>query len=130
MDTFKLIGIGICGTVLAITVKQYRPEFSVLVAVITSVVLLFYTASGFSDIIGQMNEIIHRSGIDREYLTVILKLVGIAYITQFAAEICRDSGQGAIALKLEAAGKIVVLMLSMPVISRFLEVCIDAVNRI
>ena len=66
-----------------------------------------------------------KSGVDLSYFTLIVKIIGIAYVTQLASEICKDAGQGAVALKVELAGKALVMLMTMPVLSQFLQVIIE-----
>lgn len=128
MDIFKLIGIALCGAVLSLSVKQYRQEFAVLIGIITGLILLGSVTDGLGEIFNSMNIIIEKSGVKYEYLAAILKIVGICLITQFSAEVCRDAGQNAIASKLEIAGKILILTLTIPIINDFLDICINTVN--
>lgn len=129
-DILKIIGIGLIGGILAITVRQYRREFGVLTALATAIVVFIYAADMLGNIIIGLESLINETGVDIKYFTSVVKVVGIAYITQFGAEILRDSGENAIALKLELAGKIFIMGLTLPIISDFLRACIEAVNLI
>lgn len=130
MDIFKLIGIGLTGGFLSLALREYRREFSVLIGAATAVAMLF----GITDILRNVLEafwsLAEKSGVETKYFAAIIKVVGVAYITQFAAEILRDSGENAVALKVELAGKVFILGLTLPILTGFLEVCIDAVNCI
>lgn len=128
MDIFKLIGIALCGTVLSLAVKEYRQEFSICIGIITGLIILFFISDSLSDIFHQFHDIIEKSGIKNEYLAAILKITGICLLSQFSAEVCRDAGQNAIASKLEMAGKILILTLTVPIINDFLDICINAIN--
>jgi stage III sporulation protein AD len=55
------------------------------------------------------------------YFTSVLKITGIAYISEFGAEICRDAGEGAIASKIEMAGKVIIIALAIPVITSLID---------
>ena len=69
-----------------------------------------------------LRDITARAGVESRYIGVVLKIMGIAYISQFASELCRDAGEGAIASKIEVAGKIIIMTISMPIIYSLLEV--------
>ena len=129
-DIFKIIGIGLTGGILAITVKQYKPELAVLVSLATGVLLFFSVAGGLGDIWNAMKSVVQRCQIEEKYFTSVMKVAGIAYVTQFGAELCRDSGENAVASKIELAGKVFVLMLTMPIIQSFLDICIKALQSI
>lgn len=127
-DIVKIVGIGLVGGILAMTVRQYRREFGVLTGLATVVVIFIYAADMLGGIISGMERLINETGVEVKYFTSVVKVVGIAYITQFGAEILRDSGENAVALKLELAGKIFIMSLTLPIISDFLHACIEAVN--
>lgn len=128
MDIFKIIGVGLVGGILSITVKQYRKEYAVLVGLATVLIILFFTLGTLETAIGQISLITEKSGVDTRYFTAVIKVVGVAYITQFGAEILRDGGEGAIALKVEMAGKVFILGLTIPIVAEFLEVCVNALS--
>lgn len=130
MDIFKLIGIGLIGGFLSLTVKGYRREFSVLIGAATAIAILFGAADMLREVIDAFWALTEKSGVDMKYFVIVIKVVGVAYITQFAAEILRDSGENAVALKVELAGKVFILGLTMPILTSFLEVCINALDSI
>ena len=130
MDIFKIIGIGIVGGVLSITVKQYKKEYAVLVGLAVITVILFFTLDTLAESINQIYAITEKSGVDVRYFVAVMKVGGVAYITQCGAEILRDGGENAIALKVELAGKVYILGLTLPIVTEFLEVCINALSAI
>lgn len=129
-DILKITGIGLVGGILAMTVRQYRREFGVLTGLVTAVIIFMYAADMLGNIISGLESLIDETGIDIKYFTSVVKVVGIAYITQFGAEILRDSGENAIALKLELTDKIFIMGLTLPIIADFLRACIDAVRML
>ena len=140
MDIFKIIGVGLIGGILSMTVKQYKKEYALLVALATVTVILFFTLDTLETAISQISLITEKSGVtldgentfsyDHVYFTAVMKVVGVAYITQFGAEILRDGGEGAIALKVELAGKVFILGLTLPIVTEFLEVCVNALSAV
>ena len=131
MDIFKIIGVGLIGGILSMTVKQYKKEYALLVALATVTVILFFTLDTLETAISQISLITEKSGVDTRYFTAVMKVVGVAYITQFGAEILRDGGgEGAIALKVELAGKVFILGLTLPIVTEFLEVCVNALSAV
>lgn len=128
MDIFMISAIACIGTVFAVLLKGTKPEMAVGVSIVTCLILILSCADGIKSVFSDFGSIIEISGIDMKYFTAVIKVIGIAYITQFAAEICRDSGQASIAVKTELAGKICVLILTMPIIKGFLELVINVLN--
>lgn len=130
MDIFRIIAIGLIGGILTMTVRQYKSEYGILVALVTVTVILFLTLDTLSAAIEQITAITEKSGVDTRYITAVMKVVGVAYITQFGAEMLRDGGEGAIAMKVELAGKVFILGLTLPIVGEFLEVCVNALSAV
>lgn len=122
MEISKIVGIGIIGTILAVTVKSYRAELGICVAIATGTVIFFAALPQLEEAFAVIEEICEQSEATVEYFKVIIKVIGIAYITQFAAELARDAGEGAVAKKLEFAGKASVLCVIAPVVKNLLDV--------
>ena len=128
MSFIQLIGIATAGAVVSVLLKNYRPEFAVCTAILTGVILLINIIGLLGNVISVIGKIVDAGGLDAKYFMIIMKITGISYITEIASQLCKDSGQGAVAVKIELVGKLFILMYSMPVILGFLEVCADAVN--
>lgn len=126
----KIAGIGFMGGMLALTVKKDKPEFALLISLVCAVMIAFEVIKGVGNVMGQIDRIIVQCGIDIMYLEVSLKAMGIAYVSQFAAEILRDGGEGAIASKVEMAGKVAILIITVPVLGALLEMCLKVVQSI
>ena len=129
-ELIKIAGVGFVGGMLALTVKKDKPEAALMTALGTSVLILISVTEKIGGIINDLRIMIENCGVDIKYFVIAIKAVGVAYIAQFAAEILRDCGEGAIASKVEAAGKIFILSLAMPVMASFLELCVKVVNGI
>lgn len=122
MEITTIIGVGIIGTILAVTVKNYRPEIGICISLATGILILCQAAKGLGDITSKVVEICESAGIDRGFFGASVKVICIAYVTQFASELAKDAGEGAIAKKLELAGKTLVLVSIVPVIENLLSV--------
>ena len=130
MDIFKIIGVGLVGGVLSMTVKQYKKEYAILVGLATVVVILFFTLDTLSTAIAQISLITEKSGVDVRYFVAVMKVVGVAYITQFGAEILRDGGENAIAPKVELAGPVFMLGLTLQIGTVFQGGVVDALSAL
>ena len=122
MDITVIIGIGIVGALLSVTVKSYRPELALCISIATGILIFLFCADGIADVIRQMRQMCETSGVDTAFFGVALKVIAIAYVTEFASEAAKDAGEGAIAKKLEFAGKTAVLVVMMPVIKNLTQV--------
>ena len=129
-DIMKIAGIGFMGGMLALTVKKDKPEFALLISLVCAIIIAFEVIKGVGNVMGQIDRIIVQCGIDIMYLEVSLKAMGIAYVSQFAAEILRDGGEGAFASKVEMAGNVAILIITVPVLGALLEMCLKVVQSI
>lgn len=125
MEIFKIIALGILICIVIIIVKQIKPEFAVLVLIAGSIIMLCYLFNYFTNILGVFDKIISKTGINAELFSIILKIVGIGYLIEFAANICSDSGNPAIADKIVLGGKLIILTVSMPIITNLLDIIVE-----
>ena len=118
---FQIIAIGLAGAILSLTVKAYRPEFSVYISIVCGVVLFTIIIAQLSDITGFVSDLFDRTGYGRTYFPILLKILAIAYLTDFVTQICKDAGENGIASKTELAGKVFILYVSLPVFSSIIS---------
>ncbi len=121
-DVVKIIGIGLLAVILIIIIKQYRPEFALYISLIAGILILYLSLDKISNIINLLRNICDKSGINKEFLEILIKMTGIAYLTEFAISICKDSGETAIANKVELGSKVIIISMSIPIIYNLLEV--------
>lgn len=127
MDVLQIVAIGLIATVLIVVVKSQRPELAVLLSVAAGVILFLLVLGKISSIIDIVRDLTSRAGINMVYLGVILKIMGIAYIAEFGAQICRDAGEGAVATKIEFAAKILIMVLAVPIVVAVLQALLKLV---
>ena len=124
MELLKIVAFGIVFSFLIIVTKQLKPEFSLLIIIAGSCVILLYLLQYIDSVIYDIDNIITQTGINKELFIIILKIIGVGYLVEFGANICIDSGNQSIADKIILAGKVVILSVSMPVISNLLNTII------
>jgi len=128
MDIFKIVGIGIAAAVLAVFLRNWRGEIALQISLVAVIVIFFALLPNVKTMFGVFQDISVKIGVDAKYLKVILKVIGVAYVTQFGAELCRDAGEGAIASKIEFGGKVMIVAMSVPIMYSFLEVVEKIIN--
>lgn len=121
MDIIKIIGIGLISLVITIIVKQYKPEFAVYISLIAGALILMLVFDKLSEMIKLLNNLASKSAINSKFISLLIKITGIAILTEFAVSICKDSGETAIANKMDIGGKIMIIAVSVPIISSLLE---------
>jgi len=121
MEVVKIIGIGLIALIIIIILRQYKPDFAIYVSIIAGVLILLLSFSNISGVINLLKNISNRANINSEFLGIILKITGIAILTEFAVSICQDSGEKSIANKIDIGGKVIIITISLPIISSLLE---------
>ena len=124
-EIIKILGIGLISLVIAIILKQYRPEYAIYVSIIAGILILFLAMDKLSGIINLLQSIADKTYINKQFLGILLKITGIAIITEFAVSICADAGEKAIATKIEIGSKVIIIAISIPIISSLLELIIE-----
>ena len=103
MDIVKIAGIGLSGCIMAILVKKYLPDLSVLISIITGVVILRIAMEAIQPVLSMITELFSASGLHDDYGKLVVRALGICLIAGFAADSCRDGGESALANKVELA---------------------------
>ena len=125
MEIVKIIGIGITALIIIIILKQYKPEFAVYISIIAGIIILLMSMSKLSAIVTVLSNLGSKVGAGSQFLKILLKVTGIAILTEFAVSICKDSGETAIASKIDLGGKIIIVSISIPIITALLELIIS-----
>ena len=124
MDIIKIIGIGLISLIIIIIIKEYRPEFAIYISVIAGILIIAFSLDKLTEIINILITLSNKTGINSQYLEILLKITGIAILTEFAVSICNDAGESAIATKIDLGGKIIIISISIPIIVALLELII------
>ena len=124
MEIIKIIGIGLIALIIIVVLKQYKPEFTIYVSLIAGALIFFLSLDKLSGIISILNTLADKSNINSSYIQILLKITGIAILTEYAVSICKDSGEIAIASKIDLGGKVIIISISIPIIVALLEVII------
>ena len=123
----KIIGVGLIALIAIIILKQYRPEFALYISIIAGVIILYMIIDKLGSIINLLQTISDRAGVSSQFLVLLLKITGIAFLAEFAINICKDCGEGSIASKIEIGSKIVIVSMSIPIISNLMEVILKLI---
>lgn len=115
MDIFKIIIPAMSACFLSILLKQYKPEYAFAVSLSAGIIIFLYVLPTLSSLFASVNSFTGKAKINTVYIKTALKIMGLSYITQYSAELCRDAGENALASKLEMGGKIVMLGASLPI---------------
>jgi stage III sporulation protein AD len=121
LEIIQIVGLGLIAAVLSLIVKEQKPLFSFLLALFTGIVIFLFLIGKISSIIQVLSDLAVKSSVNMVFLRTILKIIGVAYIAEFGAQIIRDAGQEAVASKIELAGKVLIMVMAIPVITVIIE---------
>lgn len=127
MDIMKIVMVGIIATVLAVLLREERPEIAVVISIVTGLVIFIFIISKLNSVMSVLKYFAAKANIDVLYFSIILKVIAIAYITEFGAQICRDAGEGTIASKVEFAGKVLIMVLAIPILAALMDIMIKII---
>lgn len=121
MDIIKIALIGIIGILLAVPLKSYRAEYSVYIGLAVCLLILTYSVNYFTRILAGMERLQDYLGDNFQYLSILFKAIGAAYVCEFCSAICKDAGYTGIAGQVETMGKMYILLIGMPVLFTLME---------
>lgn len=125
MDIIQIVLIGIIASLLYIILKEVQPTFAFLIILITSILILTIVVKQITIIMQLLKSLADKASVNSFYLETIIKIIGIAYITELGANVTKDAGLASVASKIELAGKIFILLLAIPIISAVVEVILN-----
>ena len=129
MDVFRVVGIAAAAAILARTVRSSRPELGLEIAVAGGAVMLSLCLSELTGITSAIKESLIGFGIDEAAFTPVFKVVGIACVSQIGADLCRDSGESALASKTEICGRILMASAALPTFVRLMSMLVGLIDE-
>ncbi len=124
MEIFKIILVALITVVASVILKQLKPEMTIFVSIAGGIVIILMLVNSVSNVFDGFRSLMTKTGVNSSLFKSVLKVVGIGYITEFGASICKDAGVASIADKVMFAGKICILLLCMPIVNNLLEIII------
>ena len=125
MDIIKIIGIAFIAVIIIVILKQYRPEFAIYASIIAGVLILTLASDTLAGIIDMIQSISSKTNINSDFLVILIKITGIAMLTEFAVSVCKDAGESAIASNVDVGAFLLpgtpLLLLSIPIINALID---------
>jgi stage III sporulation protein AD len=122
MNIFALAGIGIGAALAAMFLRDGKlPALALLTSLTAGIIIFLSILPQIGQIFQVFEDLAQKANLSGLYLTIVFKVLGIAYVAEFSSQLCRDAGQGSIALKIELAAKTAILLLSLPVMISILN---------
>lgn len=124
MDIIKVIGVALITTFAVMVLKPTKPEIAAVVSIAGGLVVLLMLTNALGTVFTSFTAIVDRSGIKSEVFSALLKILGIGYLTEFASGICSDAGNSSMAQKVTLAGKVIILVLALPIVKNLLDIIV------
>jgi stage III sporulation protein AD len=121
MDILQIVGLGLAVTFLALVLKEKNPVFALVVSLVAGVFILLMMVDQIRLVMDMLKSMAQNAHLNNVYVATILKIIGIAYISEFGAQIAKDAGQGSMAGKIELAGKLIILVMAIPILTAIVE---------
>ncbi|HOB87474.1 MAG TPA: stage III sporulation protein AD [Bacillota bacterium] len=121
MDIIQIVGLGLVATLLVLVLREQRPEMAMMVSLVAGAIILLLVVDRLVAAVQVITEMAVGAGINLTYLQTLLRIVGLAYLAEFGAQVCRDAGEGNIAARIEFAAKVIILVLAVPIIVAVME---------
>ena len=125
---FSVVGIALVTTCICVLLKQWNPEISMMAALLCGILIFGIILLNLTTVLDTIGKLVAGVEFDSGYLSVVLKSLGICYVTQLAADTCRDSGYSSIASKVELAGKVSVIVIAMPLFTNLVQLSVGLIQ--
>lgn len=124
----KFFVLAIVIAFLCMTVKQYKPEYTLVCQLCGVIIIFIYILSSFEDIISPLEDMISSSGIDISFFEILLKALAISVLSDISASICRDSGNNTLAKTVDLFGKTMIIVISLPILKKLADAVMGFLN--
>lgn len=128
MEIVQVVGLGLMAGALLLVVRQHRPELALLLSLAAGVVIFVAMVSRVLAVVEALQNLGSRARVDGAYMGTVLKIIGIAYLADFGGQILGDAGEKALAAKVEMAGKILILLLAIPLLLAILDTLLNLIG--
>jgi len=124
MDIVKIIGIALVTTFAVMVLRPTKPELAAVVSIAGGVIVIMMFVNALGTVLSGFTSIVNRTGINSQIFSALLKIIGIGYLADFASGICSDAGNNSMAQKVSLAGKVIILVLALPIIDNLIQIII------
>ena len=121
MEIVKVVGFALLAMIIVQVFKDKKSEIAIQVSIVAGVLIFIYMLTKITAVLQFLQQLAIKANIDFIYLNTVLKILGIAYLASFCSEICKDAGEGSLASKVEFSGKILILVLAIPILMAVMQ---------
>lgn len=124
-ELLKILAVALVTVFASILVKQTRPEIAMIISIAGSILIIVMIVDSLSSVLSSFYGIFETTGVDTTLLTPLFKIIAIGYITEFGANICLDAGASSVADKVLFAGKLVILLVALPIVTTVIDMVVS-----
>jgi stage III sporulation protein AD len=128
MDIFMISGFAVTVAILALLLRQYKPEYAVFIGLAAGILILALVLSKAQPAFSELTSLLNRANVNSSYAGILFKSLGICFVTQIASDVCNDAGEKAIASNIEMAGKFAVLLVALPLFEQIANLAINLMD--
>ncbi|MCI1943746.1 stage III sporulation protein AD [Clostridium luticellarii] len=121
MEIIKIVAFAFIALFITLLFKGKRDDIAVYISIVAGIIIFLFMITKITAILQFIQQLAVKANIDFVYLTTVFKILAIAYLASFCSEICKDAGQGNLGAKVEFAGKILILVLAIPILMAVLQ---------
>lgn len=122
---FKIVAIGLITVLATIIIRPIKSDFAILISIVGGLIIIFMIINYLTDILGSLKNIISTTGLNSSLYTLLLRIIGIGYLIEFTAGLCSDTGNSGLADKILLGGKIVIMVMALPIITNILNIIME-----
>ncbi len=121
MEIVKIVAFIFIALFIVLLFKDKRVDIAIQISIVAGILIFLFLIGKISIVLQTLQQLANKANIDYSYLTIIFKILGIAYLASFCSEICQDAGESTLASKVEFAGKILILILAIPILMSVMD---------
>jgi stage III sporulation protein AD len=121
MQILQYVLLALAAVMISLVLKQVNRELALLLVLVTGIGILVALLGHIAQIVRLVEDIARRADVGNLHLGTLLRIMGVAYVAEYGAQICKDAGEGSLSVKVELAGKLIILVLAIPLILVILD---------
>ena len=125
----KVIAIGVISCIATLVIRPIRSDFAVLISIVGGLTIVFMIINYLTDVFDTLKNIISFTGLNSSLYSILLKIVGVGYLVEFTASLCSDTGNGSLGDKILLGGKIIILVMALPIVVNILNIIMEILPK-
>ncbi|MEW8977594.1 MAG: stage III sporulation protein AD [Symbiobacterium sp.] len=121
MEIVQIVGLGLLAGMLISLLRQHKPELAMQLSIAAGVMLFMLMVARVLRVVEVLQTLASRASLEQAHMDTVLKIIGIAYVADFGAQVLTDAGERAVATKVEMAGKIIIMLMAVPIVLAVLD---------